>query len=437
MVVVLWRSQMQVMIFAAILLGLLVGFYRGGTVQQALIVYKPYYGQQVEIRGRVSEDTALGPNGDQRVQLTAVVIDGRQLPGRVWISSSTQLIIKRGDIVVFRGQLREGFGNLPASMFRAELVRAERIPHGDVAREVRDWFADGARKIIPEPEASLGIGFLVGQRSTLPEDLDNQLRLLGLTHVVVASGYNLTILVRFTRRAFVKKSKYLATLAAALMIASFVLITGFSPSMSRAALVTGLSLLAWYFGRKVHPFVLLPFSAAVTALLNPAFVWGDIGWYLSFASFAGIMILAPLLKHYFFSKQAKLPSVVQILFETSSAQLATLPIIAYVFGQYSLLALPANLLILPLVPLTMLLTFIAGLTGVLLPTVGAPAGWPANALLSYMTSAVDWLAGLPGATGELRFSLLMLAGGYGMIVCLCVFLWRKTKHRFHEDSIIE
>lgn len=440
-VITLWvlafSKRIRGMVVLALVGGLLLGLMRGGTLQHELQAYKPYYGNQVQVRGTVSEDTVFGSRGDQRIQLGNVLVATHKLPGKVWISSNSQIDIKRGDIVMFQGILGEGFGNMPATMFRARLVDAERPIHGDVAREVRDWFASGVRNAIPEPEASLGVGYLVGQRSTLPEELDNQLQLLGLTHVVVASGYNLTILVRFTRRTFVKKSKYLATLAACLMIVSFVLVTGFSPSMSRAALVTGLSLLAWYFGRAIHPMVILPFSAAVTALINPAYVWGDIGWYLSFTAFAGIMILAPLLKHFLWGKDATLRAPIQILLETTAAQVATLPIIAYVFGQYSLLALPANLLVLPLVPLAMLLTFFAGIVGVTIAGVAVIAGWPAMFVLNYMTVVVNWLAQLPGAASELKFSAATLVVSYMCLIFVSVFLWRKTGHTFRNDNIVE
>lgn len=193
-----------------------------------------------------------------------------------------------------------GFGNFSSAVYRAKLLNVQRPEPGDVARQVRDWFADTVRRAIPDPQAALGIGYLVGQRRALPPELDEALQIAGLTHVVVASGYNLTILVRLARRLFVRVSKYLAAFAASGMIGSFVLITGASPSMSRAGLVAGLSLLAWYYGRKFHPLVLLPFAAAVTVLIDPSFAWGDLGWQLSFTAFAGVMIIAPLGQAYFF-----------------------------------------------------------------------------------------------------------------------------------------
>ena len=133
--------------------------------------------------------------------------------------------------------------------------------------------------------------------------------------------------------------------------------------MSRAGLVAGLSLAAWYYGRTIHPLVLLPVSAAITLIVNPQFGWGDLGWQLSFASFTGVIILAPLLHKYFFG--GKDPGTFrQILIETLSAQLATLPLLMMSFGVVSNVALIANMLILPFVPLAMLLTFASGVLAV-------------------------------------------------------------------------
>ena len=416
--------------------GVCLGLARGAVYQQALSGFAVYYNTEVMVTGTVFEDTTMGPQGDQRLRLTKVSINTQQRAGQVWVSTPSFVDIKRGDRVTFSGVLSEGFGNLPASMFRAQLVSADRPLHGDPAREFRDWFADKVRLAIPEPQASLGVGYLVGQRSALPETLDNELQLLGLTHVVVASGYNLTILVRFTRRLFVRYSKYLALLTALLLIAAFVMITGFSPSMSRAALVAVLSLLAWYMGRSVHPLVLLPFAAALTAYINPAFVWGDIGWYLSFTAFAGIMIVSPLVKQYFWGDDARLATPLQILLETLSAQLMTLPIIIFVFGAYSPLAPLANILILPFVPLAMLLTFAAGIAGAAVPVIAAILGFPAFAVLSYMTTITERLASLPWASGEWSINVMGLVLCYGIIILGCAYLWHAVRPTFRKDNII-
>ena len=419
-----------------IVAGLLIGIWRGGIELDSLKKIAPFYNTTINLTGVIVDDPEYGKKGDQRFRLGDVRIGGQKMPGKIWASSYTILDLKRSDQVVMKGKLREGFGSFAASMSFATVVSAKRPPLNDVPREARDWFAAGIRNAIPEPQASLGVGYLVGQRSALPESLDEQLRIAGLTHIVVASGYNLTVLVRFGRRLFSKYSKYLAFLTASGMISGFVLITGFSPSMSRAALVAGLSLVAWYYGRRVHPLLLLVFAAAVTVLVNPFFIWGDIGWYLSFAAFGGVLLLSPLLTHLLYrGKEAGF--FPQLLIETTSAQIVTLPIILYMFGTLSVVSLPANLLVLPLVPLAMLLTFLAGITGVIAPAVAGWVGVPANAVLGYMTAVVDWIASLPGAQTTVPFDTVALVASYIGIIAALLFLWHRTKHDFRGDSIIE
>ena len=242
--------------------------------------------------------------------------------------------IKRSDVVTVRGVLSDGFGAFAARMSRAAVERVTREQPGDVAVGVRDWFAERVRRYVPESEAALGLGFLMGLRRALPLELMTALQVAGLTHVIVASGYNLTILVRLARRLFVRVSKYLAALSAGVMIIGFMAMTGLSPSMSRAGLVASLSLAAWYYGRTIHPLVLLPVAAAMTLLINPQFGWNDLGWQLSFAAFSGVIILAPLLQRYFFG--TKPPGVIrQIIGETVSAQIMTLPLLVASFGVIS------------------------------------------------------------------------------------------------------
>lgn len=426
-------------IILSVAAGLMIGMWRGSSEQSALQSYQPYYGQTTTVRGRVLEDTAYGKQGDLRLRIGAVSINGKKLPGEVWVSTAAHKnlgAVKRSDIVYVNGKIGEGFGNLPASMFRSQLIRVERPVPGDVALHVRDWFAGGIRQAIPEPEASLGSGYLIGQRSTLPAELDEQLKIAGLTHIVVASGYNLTILVGFARRSLLKTSKYLATLASVLLVCGFVMVTGLSPSMTRAGLVTLMGLAAWYYGRRVHPLVLLPFAAAITAVVNPAYVWGDIGWYLSFGSFAGVLLLAPLIQQYFWGSSGE-PGVLRgILVETSSAQLATMPIMLFSFGQYSAYALLANMIVLPLIPLTMLLTFIAGIAGIAVPGFAHWIGLPAQAILHYMVSAVQWIASLPGAQGDFSFNAATLAVSYLAMGLAIVYMWRRTGYRFHSERLI-
>lgn len=433
--VALWRRYIYLLPFIVIA-GLLIGMWRGSAVQVEIMAYKQLQGFDAVLTGTLSEDPDVGKHGDILLRLEKIKIGEHELPGKLWISGQTKLEIKRSDVVTVKGQLQEGFGSFAASIYRAEIVNVQRPQPGDVALQIRDWFANGVRLAIDEPAASLGLGYLLGQRRALPPELADALVIAGLTHVVVASGYNLTILVRFARRMFDKVSKYLAALVSGGMIVTFILITGMSPSMSRAGLVAGLALAAWYYGRKFHPLVLLPFAAAVTLLINPGYSKGDLGWQLSFAAFAGVMILAPLLQAYFYGTK-KPGTVRQILGETISAQIVTLPILVLAFGQFSNVAVIANILVLPLVPLAMLLTFIAGVGGLLLPSLAWLFGQPAEWLLSYMVFVAQYVASLPWAQTELQINGWYAAGAYVVIVCATIYLWYKTKYNLRDASIIE
>lgn len=434
-VVVLWRRYIYLIPFI-IVGGTMLGLWRGSVSQNELSIMKPLYGKSVVVAGRVKEDVDIGTSDQIIIRLDDLHIGQTSLPGVLWITSTGQ-DIKRGDGLVVAGKLAVGFGNFSGVMYRAKINEVIHPNPADIARVMRDWFADAVRRVIPEPEASLGIGYLVGQRRALPADLVTALQIAGLTHIVVASGYNLTILVRLTRRLFVKVSKYLATLSAVAMIVSFIAITGMSPSMTRAGLVAGLSLAAWYYGRKFHPIVLLFLAIAITVMINPSYAWGDLGWQLSFAAFAGVMIVAPLLQRYFFGDK-KPGTIRQILGETVSAQLVTAPILMISFGQLSNVAIISNLLILPFVPLTMLLTFVAGVASLILPIVIASViATPAIWVLKYMMFVADYLSNLPWAMSEVKFTWLLAAVYYLFVIIFCVYISRVTKFNLRETNLVE
>jgi competence protein ComEC len=231
-------------------------------------------------------------------------------------------------------------------------------------------------------------------------------------------------------------SRFTALAGSGALVYFFLQITGFSPSMARASLIAGISLLAWYYGRKLHPLVLLPFAAALTVAINPSYIWGDIGWLLSFGSFIGVIMLSPLIHTYFWGDK-KPGNIRQVFIETMSAVVWTLPLVAYVFGQYSPLSIIANVLILPLIPIAMALTALAGITSIILPVGGAVIAWPAELILSYMTFITKRLAQLPMASVEVKVSLTALVLSYLLLITSMLFLWRRTGYEFRKYNVIE
>lgn len=430
------RWPRRILLVSAVLGGLAIGLARGSGDVEQRTSYAPLVGTRVQLVGKVSEDPDVDKVGATVLRLEDLTDHGRAVPGMIWVTLTAKNTIQRSDSVTVQGELGAGFGNFNASIYRAKLVAVERPSPGDVALAVRDDFARHVRMGIGEPAASLGLGYLTGQRRALPPELDTALKVAGLTHIVVASGYNLTILVRLVRRLFARRSRYLVMYFSVMLVLGFMMVTGQSPSMVRAAFVSLISLLAWYFGRKFHPVTLLAFAAAVTGLYEPSYVWGNLGWQLSFASFTGVMILAPLLQRYFFGDSK--PSLVrQIVGETISAQIMAAPLILYAFGQISNVALISNVLILPLVPLAMLLTFITGTVGYLVPALVQMIGLPAQWLLDYMVWVAEKTASISWAQTQATVLFAGLVLAFVGIASACWYLQRVTGYRLADGNIVE
>lgn len=428
-------KRIVIFILLAVVAGIILGLWRGGIVMTANNSYQQFIGQNVTLEGTISDDVAQ-KNGQSGMKLSNIKINNTELGGTVWSSTSTSLELKRGDVVLLNGRLSDGFGKFAASMSYAKLADT-RTYSNNFALQLRDKFTSGLKHAVPNPEASLGAGYLDGQHNNLPDNLTKNLQLVGLIHIVIAGGYNVTILVRFVRRLLGKVSKYLAALGATSVLASMLLVSGFSAPMSRTIVITMLSLLAWYYGRKIHPLVLLPVSAAITALIDPTFVKGAVGWYLTFIAYGGLITLGPLLKRYFWH-EPKPSNARQIFVDTLAVSIVTMPLLAYAFQQYSIYGLPANLLVLPLMPITMLATVLAGIGGVFLPVgLAQIIGWPARVLLTYTDKVTNYLANSPGAHYSASFSISMLVAGYLLICLLIIWLWRKTGYNFRDENIVD
>lgn len=420
-------------------LGLTTGLWRGGMLVAELDLYRQFYFQEVTFSGVVDDDPAYASEPAQlEFFVDQVVIGQEKLPGKIRVRSFANTIL-RGDRVVVRGKLYPGFASWQGSISYAEV---EVIAHSsNLLESLRRNFFASIYSVLPEPQAGLGLGFLVGTRGLLPDALTAQLRRTGLTHIVAVSGYNLTILVRFARKFGAKLSKRLGFLLAITLVSGFLVVTGGSASVVRAAVVVAFALSAWYYGRRVPPLTLLLLSSAVTAMLNPLFFWFDLGWWLSFAAFFGVLIMAPLLRRTVFGRVKNMHWLPRIALETTSAQLMTIPLTLTVFGEFSTIALLANVIILPLVPFAMLFSFIAGVVGMISTGLGYWLAWPAQTLLRFMTEVIE-VASRPdwAFITDIDTPATVLPIGYMLLICLSMVMYMRLRRRqkvVFTDSVIE
>ncbi len=417
-------------IVTLLMLGLLffgLGWWRGSEYMGKLAVHESLHLKSAVLVGRATEDAVYGQRYQLEFSLDHVEVlapTRTPLVGGLTIRGFGEPAVYRGDIVKVEGKLFPTRGNNLASVSFAEL----KVLRHDTSwiNELRRKFAAGMQSALPEPVASFGLGLLIGQRNTLPDDTSDQLRHVGLTHIIAVSGYNLTIIVMACRRLLARRSKFQATVACLALVGVFLLITGSSPPIVRAAIISLLSIGAWYYGRNIKPLVLLLLAAAVTVLANPVYLWGNVSWYLSFLAFFGVLVLAPLITKRFTGHQE--PKVLAgILIESACASVMVLPYILFIFGEMSLISLPANLLVIPFIPAAMLLGLVAGLGGMLVPAVAGWIAWPAKYLLTYMLDIANLLSRIPHAfVQNIGFPLAYMVVSYSVIGFVCFVLWRKT-----------
>jgi len=245
----------------------------------------------------------------------------------------------------------------------ARQAKEKKGPQG-MALVARDGFAESVTDTLGGEETRLGLAYLVGMKDGLDKETQEMLKTVGLTHIVVASGTHLGIIVEFFRKRFGKISRFAGALFGMVFIVLFAAVVGWTASITRAAIVAGLSMLGWYYGRKLGAMRVILIAMATTLLINPLYAL-DLGWQLSFASFVGIMLLEPMMVDFFFGKKQKPGVVAELMLASIAATLMCAPILLYYFGSLSLIALVANVLILPTIPMAMGMTFVTGLVGFL------------------------------------------------------------------------
>ncbi len=424
------------MIAIGTLMSVIVGIVHGSLALASLHPLVSLQGQEVVLHGVVVDDPVVTARGDTQINISSISQDSHHLNGSAWMTLRGERALGRGDTILVSGKAKQGFGPYQLTFSYPDVLSS--LPSNDPMTKFRDEFVSAVRRVVIEPAASLGVGFVVGQKSALPHQLEEQLRVVGLTHLIVASGYNLTILVRAAKRLFEKRSKFLVLFATSFMTIGFIAISGASPSMTRAGMVAGLSIAAWYYGRAFHPIILILYVAALTAIINPMYVWADVGWWLSFLAFAGVLVVSPMIVRFGYRSQDKKPNgFIQILCETVSAQIMTLPFILLIFGKLPLLSIVANILSAPLIPLAMLLTTVAGLGAIVAPWMAQLIALPAEILLSYFIAIVRFLASPSWSQIEVSLTSPTMIALYGMLAVSAFLLWKKTKFNFRSQSIIE
>jgi len=398
-----------------------------------------YAGRQVEVCGTVVGEGELGRSG----LVFPISAEALRLEGMGWLPVHGLILVQGdrfvpvayGERLILRGTLSRPRGG-SGSSYREQLARegiyvllnkAEdvgRLPEEGglwMARAlfaVRSWARARLESLLPEPQASLLVGVLLGSRTSIPAEVQEAFSRSGTSHILAISGWNINIVAAFLAaagRPLPRKASWVLIVAG---IVLYTLLVGASAAVLRAALMGILYVLAQQAGRPGHGLTALFSSAWAMTLWSPGLLW-DIGFQLSFGATLGMLLFVPLWSAHL----ARWPRFLsESLAATLSSQFLTWPLIALYFRQFSLVVPLANLLACPALPPLMLLGTLTLFLGAV-PFLGDLLCGLTWLVASYMLAIVGWTGNLPWAA----LPLPPLGVGFVVVYYALIGWWYRSQ----------
>jgi competence protein ComEC len=391
-------------------------------------------------------------DGQQLATLRIAAPDGDSGDGRSWLAAATlprYPEIEPGLIVTVDGLLEappDGpYGEYLRRIDVVATIRSRTLTvngavdgPGPALERLRRGAGDALAAAIPEPEAGLAAGIVIGLRDRVDRDLAADFTTVGASHVVAISGWNIAIVAATVAALAGSLGRRRRSVILSVAIIAYVLFAGASPSVVRAAAMAGVVLLARESGRAGRAAAALGWAAAILLIVEPSLVL-DAGFQLSTLATAGILAWADRLDRRLRTVAGgRLPGwLAESLAVSLAAQAATLPVVLATFGRLAVIAPVINLAIVPLVAPAMAAAMVA-LAGGAVAILGGPAivatvaGLPAWALLTAMCAVVRAGAGLPIASLTLEPPWTTITAGAVTIGPVVLILGRRrwlARHR--------
>jgi competence protein ComEC len=366
-------------------------------------------GQTATITGRIADDSRSAAGGSEAlVEPDLVSIGGGQGVGignlLVRWRGPTQAVF--GDHIQATGRLALP-RDLPAFDRRAYLAQrhvflelaaasfdvvSPGVGLAGLPSWLRTHYIAALDQALPAPHASVLLGVVLGVRQGIPPNLQNALIATGLIHLLVLSGLKVAVFARIVQGALQPLLGLHATWPAVALIGLYALAGGATPAAIRAAIMGGLAIAASRLGRPSHVWTSLALTAAAMLTWRPELAW-DVGFQLSFAGTAAIILLTPGIER----RLPRMPAVLKEPFAvTCAAQIGTLPMMATDFHVLSPIAPLANALTLPILPALVAAGLLLGPLS-LAPEVARLAAMPLAGLLGYLEQVSYVLARAPAA----------------------------------------
>jgi competence protein ComEC len=294
---------------------------------------------------------------------------------------------------------------------------------------LKEIFLEGLSRALPEPQSSLAGGLIVGTKRALGEKLLNDFRATGVIHLVVLSGYNVTIVAEAAIHALSFLPAVYGSLIGAGGIVFFTMMTGAGATVVRASLMALLVILARYVGRPHAMERGLMIAGVAMIAQNPFILVFDASFQLSFLATLALIFVVPIVEPYL-SRIPERFGMREIFAATIATQIFVMPYILWFMGDMSLVALPVNVLILGVVPTAMFFGFVGGLAGIAGGVAGMLLAAPAYVILAYMLGVVDVFVRFPFSIIHVPvFPFTLVVFVYVIYVYVIYVLAKKQRER--------
>ena len=279
---------------------------------------------------------------------------------------------------------------------------------------LRNHLSQSLSLALPEPQASLAQGILLGLRGNIPYSLNQALSRTGTAHLLAISGLNISIVIGILLAAGIwlfGRRYYIYIWLALIAIWLYALVTGMNPPVVRGAVMGSMFLIAEYLGRQRSASTALAFAAVVMVGIEPQVLW-DASFQLSFLAMAGLIFIAPYFQFWArrgiavtIGREGTAVSLCNFISDsfavTLAAILATWPVIAYYFDIISFVGLPATFFALLALPGIIITSALVAGIGLWAPLLAQAIGWIAWLFLSYFILVVQAFNALPFSSAKL------------------------------------
>ncbi|MBO06337.1 MAG: hypothetical protein CMI58_04820 [Parcubacteria group bacterium] len=415
-----------------------LGALRMDFAQDRNFILNNSLGKKAEITGIIIEEPSKRENSIQ------LIIKPENSDEKVLITSERADIFNYGDLISAQGVLKTPKNFITDNnrefdyinyLSKDEIFYSMLFPkievldtgRGNFIKEklfsIKRTLISKMNEIIPSPESEYLSGLIFGVKESLGKDLEGDFRRTGLIHVVVLSGYNVTIIADSILKSLSFLPIHTSLALGALSIVFFAIMTGASATIVRASVMALIVIMGRVFSRRYDITRSLFIAGFLMILHNPKILIFDPSFQLSFLATMGLIHFSPIVE----GKLKFIPEKYQLrklISATLATQFFILPLLLNKIGEISLIAPVSNILVLPFIPFTMFFGFITSILGLALNFLGFIPGFLSFILLNYQIRVVEMFSSIPFSSVGVKVFPIWLTF---LIYAFYFYLYKRSK----------